>query len=433
MTDSTLFTDDFKVAPYWLDHISAVEGLSPALPPQADIAIIGSGYTGLNAALVAQRGGRQVVVLEAGMPGFGCSTRNGGQISANVKPELSTLTKDYGSQAARAILDESQASLAWIKSSIAAENIDCDYRECGLFNGAHTTGQFDAMCKDAESLPHEGISAVVIPKAEQHTELGTDFYEGGLLFPKHASLHAAKYHQGLLQRCIDAGVVVVPYCKVTALSASGDGTKLETTLGPIEANDTLVATNGYTGNTTPWQQRRVIPISSSIIATEPLPQPLIDELIPNDRTITDSRRVVFYYRTSPDRKRLLFGGRVAAGDIEPTESATRLHQEMVRIFPQVAQTKISHTWSGTVAYTFDKLPHAGVQDGVYFAMGYCGSGVAMAGYLGTKMGYRLLGSEGHTVFAEIPFKTRPLYSGKPWFLPAVVAGYRWLDRRECRT
>ncbi len=431
MTDTTLFSQDFQVAPYWLDHVTAVQGLSPSLPDSADIAIIGSGYTGLNAALIAQRGGRQVVVLEAGMPGFGCSTRNGGQISAGVKPELSTLSKDYGSVAAAAIVQESQASLDWIKSSIATENIACDYKPCGLFNAAHSARQFDLMSADAESLPDEGIEAIIVPKSDQRSELGSDFYHGGLVFPQHASLHAARYHQGLLQLCVDAGVTIVPYCKATAIKRAGQTTQIETTLGTISASDTLVATNGYTESLTPWQRRRVIPICSSIIATDPLPEGLMDELIPNDRTITDSRRVVFYYRASPDRTRILFGGRVAAGDIEPTVSAERLFAEMVRIFPQTAKSKISHTWSGSVAYTFDKLPHAGVHEGIHYAMGYCGSGVAMAGYLGTKMGYRLLGSEeGNTVFAQIPFRTRPFYTGKPWFLSPIIAGYRWLDRRE---
>ena len=431
MSDSTLFTEDYQVAPYWLEHVTPVDGLSPELPAQADIAVIGSGYTGLNAALTAQRGGRQVVVLEAGMPGFGCSTRNGGQISAGVKPELATLTQSYGATNARAIIEESLASLAWIKTSIANEHISCDYKPCGLFNAAHSARQFDAMCRDAESLPHEGIDAIVIPKHEQRAELGSDFYHGGLVFPQHASLHAAKYHQGLLLRCLDAGVIIVPYCKALHMNRAHSEHHIDTTLGALNANDVLIATNGYTEQLTPWQQRRVIPISSSIIATEPVAESVINELIPNDRTITDSRRVVFYYRASPDRSRILFGGRVAAGNIEPNISATKLHDEMVRVFPQLQATKISHTWSGSVAYTFDKLPHAGKHDGIHYALGYCGSGVAMAGYLGMKMGYRLLGSDkGDTVFANIAFKTRPLYSDKPWFLPPMIAAYRWLDRRE---
>ena len=199
--------------------------------------------------------------------------------------------------------------------------------------------------------------------------------------------------------------------------------------GSVVASNVVVATNGYTGALTPWLRRRVIPIGSYIIATEPIPRVMMDRLMPRDRIVSDTRKVVYYYRASPDRQRILFGGRVSHNETDPKISGPRLHAEMVRIFPELARTRISHSWAGFVAYTFDEMMHVGVRDGLYYAMGYCGSGVGMAGYLGTRIGQQVLGlKQGATAFDGLPFATRPFYWGTPWFLAPSVAYYRWRDR-----
>ena len=204
---------------------------------------------------------------------------------------------------------------------------------------------------------------------------------------------------------------------------------MATSKGTVRARDVIVATNGYTRNVTPWLQRRVIPIGSYIIATEALPPDLVDEIIPRDRIVSDTRRVVYYYRASPDRSRILFGGRVSSGETNPRASAPRLHAELLRLFPQLRGTRVSHSWMGYVGYTFDTLAHAGVNDGVHYAMGYCGSGVGMAGYLGMKTGLRVLGREdAATGIASVDFPTRWFYEGRPWLLSASVAYYRARDR-----
>jgi len=157
----------------------------------------------------------------------------------------------------------------------------------------------------------------------------------------------------------------------------------------------------------------------------------MDRLFPTNRVTSDTCRVVYYYRASPDRSRILFGGRVSATETDPKVSAPRLMTALTRIFPELAGTGVSHSWMGTVAYSFDHLAHTGVHDGIHYAMGYCGSGVSMASYLGMRTGQRVLGRpEGKTAFDGLPFPTRPLYTGTPWFLPAMVAWYARLDRRE---
>jgi len=193
----------------------------------------------------------------------------------------------------------------------------------------------------------------------------------------------------------------------------------------------IVATNGYTGAVTPWQRRRVVPIGSYMIATEEIPSSTMDRLFPTNRVISDTRRLVYYYRPTADRKRVLFGGRVSLRETDPRRSGPKLHAEMVRLFPELNGTRISHSWAGTVAYTFDTLMHCGEQAGLHYAMGYCGSGVGMAGYLGGRMGRAAAGIEQEAShLGRVRFPTRPFYSGRPWFLAPSVAWYRlcdWLD------
>ncbi len=427
---SDLFSDDFKTTPYWWDRSPPEEAGDAALPASCDVAVVGSGYTGLHAALVMARAGRRVVVLDARSAGWGCSSRNGGQISSSVKPDYATLTKRHGAETARRILEEGVASLAWIGDFLRQEGLDCDFRVCGRFHAAHSAKAFQAMVAAYRAKPDWlDTPARVVPRAEQRSELGTEAYHGGLLFERHASLDPGRYLAGLLGLVRAAGAEVVTETPVTALQRDGAGFQVETPRGRLTAAKVVLATNGYSGPLSPWHRRRVIPIGSYVIATEPLPEDLMARLMPKNRIVSDSRKVVYYYRPSPDRRRIVFGGRVSAGESDPKVSGPLLHNALSRIFPDLRSAKISHSWMGFVAYTFDSLAHLGAHDGIYYAMGYCGSGVGMASYLGMRIGQRVLERpEGLSALERPAFQTRPLYSGRPWFLPASVAYYRLRDR-----
>lgn len=422
-----MFSGDFKSAPYWWDRTPRPDLPLTDLPAQVDVAIVGSGYTGLHAALQVARGGRSTLVLDAEDAGFGCSSRNGGQISTSIKPSLAELTRRYGPETGPAILREGHNALRWIGEFIAKEGIDCDFAIPGRFHAAHSPSAFDKLVKDVRNQP-EGfeVPATIIPRADQQAEIGTDAYHGGVVFKNHASLDPAAYHQGLLTRVQQAGAHIAPHCRVTKIDP---GFTLHTARGTVQARDVVIATNGYTSGLTPWLQRRVLPIGSYMIATDPIDPALMDTLMPTNRIVSDSRKVVYYYRPSPDRRRIIFGGRVSSAETDTQESARRLKRDLDALFPALKDTKISHSWMGFVAYTFDELANCGQHDGMYYAMGYCGSGVSMASYLGMRIGQQVLGlPEGATPFTAAPMTTRPLYTGKPWFLPATVAAYRLRDR-----
>ncbi len=428
--NQSLFTDQFKTIPYWWDTVASLTDELTPLPVSVDVLVIGAGYTGLNAAIQTSRGGRSTLVLDAEDAGWGCSTRNGGQISTSLKPGLDTLQKRHGERIGRELMAEGQRSLSWIGDFIADENIDCDFTVCGRFHAAHNAARYGHLARQAEvSAKDLGTEAFAVPRAEQHRELGTDTYYGGVVFPQHASLNPAKYHRGLMTLAQAAGAEVRGHCAVTNLEKSGDGYLVHTPGGVVRAGKVVVATNGYTGSLTPWLRRRVIPIGSYVIATDELPAHVMDQLMPRNRIVSDSRRVVYYYRPSPDRKRIVFGGRVSHNETDPLKSAPLLMRDLRYIFPELQTVKVSHSWMGFVAYTFDTLMHMGKRDGLHYAMGYCGSGVGMASYLGMRLGQQVIGlPDGRTAFDDLPFPTRPLYTGNPWFLGASVMYYRWLDR-----
>lgn len=425
-----IFAPDFKPEPYWWEAAPRPDMGAPALPERTDALIIGSGYTGLCAALQIARAGRDTVVIDAEHAGHGCSTRNGGQIGWSIKSPYETLLSRHGTRKALAIMREGDAALAWIGAFIKEEAIDCNFTVGGRFHAAHSPSQYELLARTVADMPAElEREGHIVPKAEMRAELGTDAYYGGAVFPAHASLHPGRYHQGLLDRVRVAGARIIPHCPATAIDRDGNGFTVTTARGLIQARDVVVATNGYTGSLTGWQRRRVIPIGSYIIATEPLEPGLIDRLMPRPRAISDTRKVVYYYRASPDRSRILFGGRVSHNETDPRISAPRLHADLVHIFPELAAVKVTHSWVGFVAYTFDELPHLDHHEGVHYAMGYCGVGVSMASYLGTRLGQQVLGlAEGATAFDDLAFQTRPLYTGTPWFLGAAVMYYRWRDR-----
>ncbi|MGB3409443.1 MAG: FAD-binding oxidoreductase [Jannaschia sp.] len=410
--------------PFWWEDSPPAAMSTDDLPGRADAVVIGSGYTGLQAALAIARGGRSVVVLEAGVPGQGCSTRNGGQISTSIKPGLAKLSRAHGAETARGILAEGVASRAYVEDFVRSEGIECAFAACGRFHAAATPAAYAALSRVAD-----GRDVTLVPRDRQREELGTDAYHGGAVFHRHASLDPGRYHAGLMARVLEAGARIFPDTPALSLDAEGSDKTVRTPRGTIATRDVVLATNGYSGALSPWHRRRIIPVGSYIIATEPLPRDLIARLFPTMRIASDSRRVVYYFRPSPDGRRVLFGGRTSAAETGARVAAARLRTAMCALFPELGEARITHAWSGYVGYTFDSLSHTDSRDRIHHAMGYCGSGVGMASYLGWKAGLRVLGLPGgDTALMRPAFPTRPLYEGDPWFLPAAVTTYRMLDR-----
>jgi len=260
---ASLQTDDFQAQPYWWDNSPLSDRSLAELPDTCDVAIVGSGYTGLCAALELAANGRQVVVIDAGDPGHGCSTRNGGQISSSIKPGYAQLSKRYGPELAAAIMNAGHNGLFWIEDFINQHGIECDFKRCGRFYGAHTKRVFDSLERKLDDQPPGvELNAEVIPQHEQQRFIDSDSYHGGLFYKDHCSLDPGRYHRGMLERAEALGVEVVGRAKVTAVTPTGTKNgasqnqfRLETTRGELQAQNTIVATNGYSDALMPWTRR----------------------------------------------------------------------------------------------------------------------------------------------------------------------------------
>ena len=417
-----------SVTPLWMQQAPMPPALAQQpLPSQVDVLVIGAGYTGLAAARETAAAGRSTLVLDGGAVGAGCSSRNGGQVAYSIKPSFDALQSRHGAELAFRICREGLDAVAYLRA--LATQVDCDWRANGCFFGAHTARHFGNMVRDAENQPRgleQRIS--VVTRAEQHREIASDFYHGGCVYPDDASIDPARLLLALLRRAVDCGASIVDHCAVSALESRRGGFEARTARGVVQARQVLLATNGYSGPLSPWHRRRVIPIGSYQIATEPLGATQVRSLIPAGRNIVDSRRVVVYFRPSADGERIVFGGRAALAEKDPLACVPRLQQMLIQIFPQLESVRVSHAWVGWVAYTFDTMPHLGQHDGVYYCMGYCGQGVALAPYFGKRIGQQMLGLEqGRTALDGLPFPSRPYYHGKPWFLAPSVAAYRLID------
>ena len=433
--NSAIFHSDFKAQPFWWESYEPVALPEIALPSQARVVIVGAGYTGLSTALELARNGVEVLVLDAAAPGFGASTRNGGMVSGGVNVGKRYFSKALSPQQAAPYLHDAAEAFTYVENLIAREKIECGWHKRGYFLGAWCSKHYDAMAKKIDLLNNEANSdSYLVSRAAQRAEIGSDYYFGGMVVERAAHLNPALYFKGLFQLAQKAGVIIASNTAVTGLSQNADESwRVTTPRGLVRAGDVVIATNGYTGNITPQLQRRVVPVGSYIIATAELPPDLATSLSPRNRSFADTRRVLTYYRMSPDGRRLIFGGRAKFGHTDPVATAPLLYQFMVDRFPQLNGVKITHSWTGNVAFTLDELPHMGKFENLHYALGCNGSGIAMMSYLGHQTALKILGKVNRVcAYDNEEFPTHPLYNGSTWFLPLIGYYFRtrdWVDRR----
>ena len=418
-----------KYEPYWWEAAPRPELAVPELPARVEVAIVGSGYAGLTCALRLARGGRQALVFDAEAAGWGASSRNQGQIGAVFKRSFRQLEETYGHEKTLAIYRDGQRAVGFVKDLIREEGIDCHLETNGRLVLAYAPEHYDTLGRELDILRREiGYEADMLPRAEQHKEIGTDFYYGAQVRHADASVHGALFHQGLLDRAVQAGATVAPHTPVTGIRRDGEGFEIETPRGKVAADEVVIATNGYTGSVTPDLRRRVLPMGAYIVATEPVAEETIRSINPNRRVCSDTRKLIYGIRVAPDQPRLIFGGRPALTETDPKKTAPLLYEKMVQVFPQLDGVGISHAWTGFVAFTFRYLPSVGKRDGMHYILGCSGTGVAAHTWLGDRVAGRILGAnDTETAYDDIPFDTRPFYNGNPWFLSAALWWYRYKD------
>ncbi len=424
--------NDLKQTPLWRETAPREGDSGATLPRSADIVIIGAGYTGLSCALALARAGRSVTVIDSGAPGFGASSRSGGMVGHGHRLSYAKLEARYGAPKAKAILREGVAAFDFTIALIERERIDAKFARVGRFRGCATASDYEANAREAERLRSEiGVPCEVVPRAEQHREVASDVYQGGVVFPTHGGLHPGLFHAGLLDVARQAGATVIGHMPALRIDGTKGARRVATARGVVTASEIVVATNGYTPRSIGPLARRLLPIPSFLIATEPVGANRVRAAIPNGRMIVETRSKHLYFRPSPDGQRIILGGRAALHPIALNEAARWLQRELGTILPDLATVQVTHCWTGNVAFTLRELPGIGRHNGIWHALGCNGSGVALMPYLGNKLAQKITGAaDGTTAFDDLPLRPIPLYWGDPWFRPLMTAWYRLTDRFE---
>ncbi len=417
---------------YWSSRFKneSEEDLFPG--PKTQILIIGSGYTGLSAALHLARNDVQVMVVDQeDGPGQGASGRNGGIVLSGYPVDCTTLIDKFGSERAQTLFNISRRAISGVEKLIQEGNIACDFMPRKHITAAVRPGHRDWLRQEQESMAKiSGTSPRVLDAGQMRKELGTNAYWGGLADPWSASLNPARFAAGLHQMALAAGVKFSWSTRVHAIQNENRRIRMQTSRGDIVADQVVLATNAFTPILNDWLGRRVVPVESVMIATEEVPDEVIQTVLPQGNTASDTKRVLHYFRKSPDGKRILFGGRPSLiwGSLQ--DKGFALHKDMLTVFPQLRPYKPAWVWSGQVGFTRDHLPHSGDINGLWYATGYCGHGIALATYLGRQMANAVLGSDNPKDwdFPGPPFPRFPLYRKRAWFVPLTLAWFGLLDR-----
>jgi glycine/D-amino acid oxidase-like deaminating enzyme len=403
------------------------------------VVVVGSGHTGLVAALQLARAGASVCVLDAHGPGWGASTRNGGIFHPGLKWGRAALERRHGKELGKALFRTGVEAFLAAEHFVVSEGFDCGYRRSGLAVLAWSARHLPALSTELDEFRSAGLEGRMVEGEELQEEVGTRHYPGAMVIEQSGMIQPARYHAALLAAARAAGVQVHGDAEVRGLEGQGAQRRVTTVRGRVQARDILVATNGYTGGAVPWLRDRVLPIGSYIVATEPMSEELAHSVSPRGRTFFDSKNFLYYWHVDAER-RLIFGGRASFAPTSVERSTAILARALRLVHPQAAGLRIEYAWSGNVGFTFDRLPHLGEHAGVHFALGYCGSGLALGTAFGLKIAERIGRASGASYepspFERIDFPGFPLvpalYRGRPWFLPFAGEWFRMADRWERR-
>ncbi|HET7027933.1 MAG TPA: FAD-binding oxidoreductase [Candidatus Limnocylindrales bacterium] len=420
--------------PFWWASMPALpDRRGTELPGRVDVAVVGGGYTGLAAAGALVRSGASVAVLEAERFGFGASARNGGIVHPGYQLGPRELARRYGMGRGHELWHETLEAFAYLRRLVVDETIDCDWDERGHLELAWSRAHLRALADHADDLREGGLAARVVSRGALPAEIGTPYYHGGLAVDGSAGVHPGRLLAGIVAASERAGVGLHEAVRVRRLDVRGPRlVRVETSRGVIDAGSVVVATNGYTDGVSPYLRRRILPIGSYIVATEPLTDDLARSVAPTGRVFFDTKQFLYYWRLTADR-RLVFGGRISFLPTNVSRTSRALVKGMLDVHPQLEGVRVEYAWGGKVGFTFDRMPHVGRSGPISWALGYCGTGVCLSTYLGMRLGSWLAGTREAPALADLPFPLVPApYEGRPWFLPVVGEWYRLRDRIDRR-
>ena len=427
-----------KLDSYWTDSAPAFVPEPHELPAKVDVAVVGGGFTGLSAALALAKRGARVAVLEAGERVAGeASGRNGGHVNNGLAVDYAEVAAKFGADRARAWYRAYDDAVDTVERLVRDEAIDCDFLRHGKLKLATRPSQMAALERSAERLVGDGVDTDVeiLEAARVRAEVQSERFHGGLLYKRSGQMHMGRFAQGLAAAAERHGAQIHTGTSVQRIERLGQGHahRLHTASGTVAAQQVLLATGatrhgGY--GSFGWLRRRIVPIGSFIVVTEPLGAERAQALLAARRTYTTVANIHHYFRLTADH-RLVFGGRARFAVSSPQSDAASgeiLRAGLAETFPQLGPVRLDYCWGGLVDMTQDRLPHAGERNGLYYAMGYSGHGTQMSVHMGQRMAAVMAGDAEANPWRERHWPAIPGHFGPPWFLPAVGLYYTLKDR-----
>ncbi|MDR3515835.1 MAG: FAD-binding oxidoreductase [Azospirillaceae bacterium] len=393
-----------------------------------DVCIVGGGYTGLTAALILAERGYDVVLLEAERIGWGASGRNGGQIVTGYAPAMTSISRWVGADAARQLWDLGEEGKAIIRDRIVRHGIDCDLAWGYLF-AALKSRHLSSLREAADDWQHYGYGDVhLLGRAETRALVATDRYLGGLYDAGSGHLHPLNYALGLARAATAAGARLFERSRVTRVD-TGPTPLAVTAAGQVRAKFMILGVGAYGGGLIPAMARYIMPISTTMITTEPLGAQRAEALLSRNIAVSDVNYALNYFRLTPDH-RLLFGGGVSGTGVDRPGLALDLRKKLVSLFPTLHDVPIDYSWSGLLDISMNRAPHFGrLGPTTLFAQGFSGHGLALTAIAGRVMAEVIAGTaERFDMFARLPHL--PFPGGPMWGKPAVLLGMTWYRLRD---
>jgi len=425
---------------YWASTANPAPPLSAFQGEKSvEVAIIGSGFTGLSTAYHLAKTGTESIILDAKDTGWGASGRNGGMLPPRYKKEFGAIAAKYGNETTRRLHAIVLDAIDTVEETVGDCSIDCGFARTGQLTAAHSRQHLAALQADLDWAAAEANDRTprILSRREILSEVGGGRHVAGWLDPRGAGIHPLNYTRGFAAALVKRGVSIFSRSPVKRLIEDSEGVRLETPDGVVKARQVVIATNAYT-DMEPFAperlDRRIIPVTTSVIATAPLSNNVAATVLPGRRMVADTKHIMNWYRVTEEGS-LIFGGR---GDItgrnESPSVYGMLERQIIETFPQVADTRIAYRWSGKVAVTLDDFPHIGrLSPRVSYALGYGGRGVALSNVLG-KFLSRIV--RGETIDAgpmsDNRFDPVPFHSFRIVGMQIVASWYRHLDAKALR-